>query len=105
MLFNNAIKWVFVATLGTFPENFWTSGYVVGSTWKFEFYWDSTGRLNRQYTNWAAGQPGGAGAPESCLALKYAEVFKWHFVECESVRLRYICEKKGICNVAYGFIF
>jgi len=83
--------------LATFAENFWTSGNAEGN-WKHDFYWDSTGRLYRQYENWAAGQPNGQNNPGNCLMLSHVDGFKWHDIGCQSDNLRYICEKKGNQN-------
>jgi Lectin C-type domain len=83
---------------GTFVENFWTSGNAEGYS-KYEFHWDSTGRIYRQYSqyrNWAAGQPDGELSPENCIILSHVDGFKWHDVGCQSDYLRYICEKKGL---------
>jgi len=75
-------------------ENFWTSGNAEG-IWKYDFIWDSTGHLYRQYSNWAAGQPDGELSPGNCIILSHVDGFKWHDVGCQSDNLRYICEKKG----------
>lgn len=75
-------------------ENFWTSGNAEGNR-DHGFIWDSTGRIQWQYTNWAAGQPDSTLSPGNCVVLSYADGFKWHDVGCKSENLRYICEKKG----------
>jgi Lectin C-type domain len=81
---------------GNFKENFWTSGNAEGF-WKYDFHWDSTGRLYRQYLNWAVGQPDSENSPGpgNCIMLSYVDGFKWHDADCQSEKLRYICEQKG----------
>lgn len=83
--------------IGEYNERFWTSGNAEGF-WKHDFHWDSTGRLFRQYSNWAAGQPDGENTPGNCIILSHVDGFKWHDVDCKFDNLRYICEKKGIFN-------
>lgn len=87
---------------GDYKEDIWTSAKSYQYDMDNSFYWDSTGRLFRNYSNWAAGQPDGGSLIESpqylCMVLNYTDGFQWHDVDCKFDYLRYICEQTGTKN-------